>query len=166
MNKRERRNNEITCYGEASHMISKFHVFAYMIVVTFGTAVCPAAWAADESANTGDAIMKLENDWCAALIKNDVAALNAILADDLTEVAPSGAVGTKASILSGAKSTKVSVCKNENMKVRVYGDAAVARGVVAYQDSNMSGEFQFTDTYVRRNGHWQCVATHETPSKK
>src|SRR5215469_17841774 len=113
-------------------MIRKIHWFAYMMVVTFATAVCPLTWAADEPASTERAIMKLENDWCEALIKNDVAALNAILADDLTEVTPSGAVGNKASILSEAKSTKVTVCKPENMKVRVYGDAAVARGVVAY----------------------------------
>ena len=95
-----------------------------------------------------------------------MATLDAILADDLTEVAPSGAVGTKSSILSEAKSAKVSVCKTEAMKVRVYGNAAVVRGVVTYKDSTSGGEYQFTDTYIRRNGRWQCVATHETPSKK
>jgi ketosteroid isomerase-like protein len=147
-------------------MIAKFHLFVYLAAVTVGTTVCSPTWAADEPTSTEQAIMKLENDWCSALIKNDVAAVNAILADDLTEVTPTGAVGDKASILSEAKSTKVSVCKNENMKVRVYGDAAVVRGVVNYQDSSFGGQFQFTDTYVRRNGHWQCVATHETPSKK
>ena len=148
-------------------MVGKFHIVAYMMAVTLGTAVGSAAWAAaDDPASTEQAIMKLENDWCEALIKNDVAALNAILADDLTEVTPTGNVGNKSSILSGAKSTKVSVCKAGNMNVRVYGNAAVARGVVTYQDSSLSGDFQFTDTYVRRNGHWQCVATHETPSKK
>jgi len=147
-------------------MIGKFHLLTCMLVATLGATVCAATWAADSPASTEQAIMKLENDWCAALTKNDVAALNAILADDLTEVAPSGAVGTKASILTEAKSAKVSVCKNENMNVRVYGDAAVARGVVTYKDSNSCGEYQFTDTYVRRNGCWQCVATHETPGRK
>jgi len=147
-------------------MIGKFHVFACMLVATFGTTLCAATWAAESPANTEQAIMKLENDWCVALMKNDVAALNAILADDMTEVAPSGAVGTKSSILTEAKSAKVSLCKNENMNVRVYGDAAVVRGVVAYKDSNSGGDYEFTDTYIKRNGRWQCVANHETPSKK
>jgi ketosteroid isomerase-like protein len=147
-------------------MSGKFNLFACMLIATFGATVCAATWAADSPANTEQAIMKLENDCCVALMKNDVTALNAILADDLTEVAPSGAVGTKSSILTEAKSTKVSVCKNENMNVRVYGDAAVVRGVVTYKDSNSGGEYQFTDTYIRRNGRWQCVATHETPSKR
>ena len=146
-------------------MIGKFQAFACILVATFGSTLCAATWAAESPASTEQAIMKLENDWCLALMKNDVAALNAILADDMTEVAPSGAVGTKASILTGAKSTKVSLCKNENMTVRVYGDAAVVRGVVNYKDSNSGGEYQFTDTYIRRNGRWQCVANHETPSK-
>lgn len=146
-------------------MIAKFRIFTCMLVAVLGTTVCAAAWAAESTANTEQAIMKLENDWCVALIRNDVTALNAILADDMTEVAPSGAVGTKSSILTAAKSTKVSVCKNENMTVRIYGDAAVVRGVVTYKDTNAGGEYQFTDTYIRRNGHWQCVANHETPSK-
>jgi ketosteroid isomerase-like protein len=137
-----------------------------MLAATFGTTLCAATWAADSPASTEQAIMKLENDWCVALMKNDVAALNAILADDMTEVAPSGAVGTKSSILTEAKSAQVSVCKNQNMNVRVYGDAAVVRGVVTYKDSNTAGDYQFTDTYIRRNGRWQCVANHETPSKK
>lgn len=147
-------------------MIGRSHLIACMLVATFGTTASAVTWAADSATNTEQAIMKLENDWCAALMKNDVAALNAILADDMTEVAPSGATGTKSSVLTEAKSTKVSVCKNENMSVRVYGDAAVVRGVVTYKDSDSGGAYQFTDTFIRRNGHWQCVANHETPSKK
>ena len=147
-------------------MIRKYRLFACMLVAAFGAAVCSPTWATDESTSVEQTVMKLEDDWCAALVKNDVAALSAILANDLTEVAPSGAVGTKSSILTGAKTGKGSVCRNENMQVRVYGNAAVVRGVVIYKDSNSGGEYQFTDTYIKRSGRWQCVANHETPSKK
>lgn len=147
-------------------MSPKSCLFTYMLAAAFSAVVYSPTWGADEPTSVEQTVMKLEDDWCEALLKNDVAALNAILADDLTEVAPSGAVGTKSSILNNAKTGKVSVCKNENMKVRVYGNAAVVRGIVTYKDSTSGGEYQFTDTYIKHNGRWQCVANHETPSKK
>ena len=147
-------------------MNPKLHLVACTLVATIGAAVSLPAWATDNASSTEQALMKLENDWCGALIKNDVSALSPILADDLTEVTPSGVTGNKASILSEAKSTKVSVCKSDQMKVSVYGSAAIVTGVTTYKDSSSGGEYLFTDTYVRRDGRWQCVATHETPIKK
>ena len=49
-----------------------------------------------------------------------------------------------------------------DMKVHVYGDAAVATGLSIVNKHSKSGYVRFgsrfTDTYVRRNGCWQCVA--------
>jgi len=147
-------------------MMQKFRLLACVLAAMFAAALPPRSLAADTSASAAQALINLENDWCTALLKNDVTALAAILADDLTAVEPSGAVRDKPALLSEAKTTKVSVCKSNHMKARVYGDAAVVTGVTTYKDSSDGGEYQFTDTYVRHNGRWQCVATHETPSKK
>jgi ketosteroid isomerase-like protein len=49
-----------------------------------------------------------------------------------------------------------------DMKVRVYGDAAVVTGRCTtketYKGEGVSGQFQWTDTWVKRAGRWQCVA--------
>ena len=49
------------------------------------------------------------------------------------------------------------------MKVRVYGDAAVVLGrntvKEQYKGKDISGQSRFTDTWVKKDGRWQCVAT-------
>ena len=59
------------------------------------------------------------------------------------------------------------------MKVRVFGNAAVVTGRTTikggkYKGKDISGQYRFTDTWVKRNGHWLCVAsanTRVTPPK-
>jgi ketosteroid isomerase-like protein len=52
------------------------------------------------------------------------------------------------------------------MKVRVYGDMAVAtygstdKG--SYKGKDISGRFRWTDVFVKRNGRWEIVAGQGT----
>jgi ketosteroid isomerase-like protein len=50
------------------------------------------------------------------------------------------------------------------MKVRVYGDAAVVTGrdiiKETHEGKEISRQERWTDTWVKRAGHWQCVAGH------
>jgi hypothetical protein len=114
-------------------------------------------------------LMQIENDWCTAEVKRDATIMGRILADDFTSVNSRGTSSTKSQDLASLKdmTTSVETCVNANMKVRVYGDAAVVTGLVtrggtykgvAYKDRQVL----FTDTYIRRSGRWQCVATQGT----
>jgi ketosteroid isomerase-like protein len=145
-------------------MFQKPRLLGYVLVAAFVVIVSAKTFAADES-SAAQTVAKLEDDWCTAMVKGDVAAINNLLADDFTLVGASGEVGTKAVVVDLTKS-KAAVCKNENMKVRVYGNAAVARGEVRYKDQTADGTFEFTDTWIKHDGRWQCVANHETTSKK
>jgi hypothetical protein len=54
-----------------------------------------------------------------------------------------------------------------NMKVRVYGDAAVVTGLGTRSGVNKGAAFKdrqflWTDTFIRKDGRWQCVATQGT----
>ena len=51
-------------------------------------------------------LMKIERGWCSASVKGDAAAIGAILADDYTDVLPTGEVTSKAQALSDAKTEK------------------------------------------------------------
>lgn len=53
----------------------------------------------------------------------------------------------------------------DDLRIRVYGDAAVVTGRAVYRGrSKKSGEFvhrfRFTDTFIRRDSAWKCVASH------
>src|SRR5260370_697591 len=53
----------------------------------------------------------------------------------------------------------------DDLRIRVYGDAAVVTGRAVYRGwSKKSGEFvhrfRFTDTFIRRDNAWKCVASH------
>ena len=51
-----------------------------------------------------------------------------------------------------------------DMKVRVYGNAAIVTGLNTVKEQlkgkDISGTYAYTDTWVKRPGSWVCVATH------
>jgi ketosteroid isomerase-like protein len=112
--------------------------------------------------------IKLENDWNNASVKRDVTALGRIMADDWTIADPEGTVENKtqalAEIKSGEDLTMSAVA--DEMKVRVYGHAAVVLGRNTVKEQlkgkEISGQYRFTDTWVKKGGRWQCVATAVT----
>ena len=108
----------------------------------------------------------MERDWCSADLKGDVAALSAILSDDFTDVVLTGQVERKAQTLADVKTDKATVCDLDSLHVRVYGDAAVVVGRTTVKSATFNGQYMYTDTYVRRDGRWVCVASQGTEIKK
>lgn len=113
-------------------------------------------------------LIQIERDWCAAVVKKDAAALARILADDYTSVGSRGTTSTKTDELANLKGAdSTASCVDSNLKVRIYGDAAVVTGLgtrsgtykgVAFKDR----QSLWTDTFIRKDGRWQCVATQGT----
>ena len=53
----------------------------------------------------------------------------------------------------------------DELRIRVYDNAAVVTGRTVYRGWSKKGgkyvhRFRFTDTFIRRDGAWKCVATH------
>lgn len=121
-----------------------------------------------ETGEVEQELIKLEIDWAEAYLKKDIAFLDRILADDWTYTDSEGNVMIKAQDLAELKSGEFVVTSwaQDNVKVRVYGDTAVVtgRGTIKaqYKGKDASGQFQYTDTFIRRDGRWQCVATHSS----
>src|SRR5512136_1691848 len=72
-------------------------------------------------------LIKLENGWNDALIKQDWAFLDKLLADDYISTDSDGVVQTKAQSMAKLKSGEEVFISavNDDFRVRVYGDAAV-----------------------------------------
>jgi ketosteroid isomerase-like protein len=111
-------------------------------------------------------LLKLEQQWGDALVKPDLTFLDRIMAEDYMFTSPLGEVLTKAQMLAELKSGEdvVSSVVNHDMKVRIYGDAAVVTGHSTFKETvkgiDISGEYRWTDTWIKRGGLWRCVADH------
>ena len=111
-------------------------------------------------------LLKLEQDWTNANLKADVAFLDRILADDFTWTDINGVLRTKAQNLAVLKSGELAISSmvTDEMKVRLYGDAAVVTGRNTFKaklgGKDNEGQERWTDTWIKRDGRWQCVATH------
>lgn len=111
-------------------------------------------------------LLNLFQDWMNAEVKGDMEFLDRFIADDWVSTDPAGNVWTKTQFLGGLKSGAGAVLsfKLDNMKARIYGDAAVVTGRMTakqtFQGQDISGQYQCTDMLIRKDGRWQCVATH------
>lgn len=128
-------------------------------------------------ARDADEIARSLRAWGDAMIRRDAQALSRLLADDFTFVSPRGRLMTKpvyvrnrdASGVFGAESSRF-----DDVSVRFYGGTyAVStsrytsqsqlRDPVTNTVSDLSDEYTRTDTWVKRDGRWQAVATQITP---
>lgn len=97
----------------------------------------------------------------------DRAALDTLLADDLTYGRTSGVVHTKAQVLAMVGATgpyALDYSRPDSLRVRVYGDAAVVTGLLTVKLTAQAAPYtlRYTDTWAWRNGRWQLVAFQAT----
>ncbi|HEX4796606.1 MAG TPA: nuclear transport factor 2 family protein [Humisphaera sp.] len=121
-----------------------------------------------ESAAEIKQITALEEAWVTAAQKSKADAIGEMLADDFTMTTPSGHLSPKDEFVSQFRDgiVVIETAKLEDMDVRVYGNAAVATGMLTIkghaQDQDLSGSYRFTDTFVKRDGKWLKVAAQFT----
>jgi len=116
-------------------------------------------------------VLAAEKARTAALINHDLAALDKLLADDLTYVHASGRVDTKASLLEAIRSDKLHYMSWEpkDLHVRMLGDIAVLDGKYHVHVINrfaspdpLDIDLLILSVYARRGGHWQQIAWEST----
>jgi len=117
--------------------------------------------AADEQA-----VRQLEDRRVKALIADDLPALEAILADDLTYGHSNGVLDTKASYVETLRSgkTKYEAFDRQPSVVRVYGDSAIVTGTASVKLRAQPAPFslRYTLVYVKRGGAWTMAAWQST----
>jgi ketosteroid isomerase-like protein len=141
---------------------------APILLFVFATSLIPGfSRAADESSKSAEeAIQKLEREWADALLKADQAVIDRIEASDWTLTDPEGKLVTKAKADADLKSgtVKFESINLDELKVRVYSDTAIVNGLETekskYQGKDTSGQYCFTDVFIKRGGHWKAIGTH------
>ena len=105
-----------------------------------------------------------------ALLQRNAATLEQIWADDYTFTNGAGETHSKADRLANLKSGATSldsISEEEDMKVRVYGNVAVATSRVTikgqYSGKQTSGQYRSIHVWVKGAAGWQLVANQLTP---
>lgn len=113
-----------------------------------------------------DYIKQSEAHWAEAAMKRDTATIERILADDFLGVAPDGTFYDKAKEIADVRAQTEAVVSNQldEVKVRFYGDTAVAQGKETWErrtGNPRHGHYVWTDTWVRKGDKWQIVAAED-----
>jgi ketosteroid isomerase-like protein len=117
-------------------------------------------------------LLKLEEAFAEAIVKNDPEAIGRFVADDWIIIDPDGGIVDRTRFFEVIKSGALTheMMESEDFRVRVYGDSAVVTGVTRTKGKFMGQEFstqeRATDVFVKRDGRWQCVLTHLTRCPK
>lgn len=126
---------------------------------------------AQTTGGTEKAVAALEEQWLQSQKTSNPDLVAPLLADNFVSTSSDGNVSSKAEFLATQKSIKWSSAENNDVKVTVFGDTAIATGSEKLKGTDASGKplnlnERWTDTWVKMpGGKWQCVATHQSPIK-
>jgi ketosteroid isomerase-like protein len=136
----------------------------FSLVVSFEGAALTAQASENEDVKV---LLQLENEIARAWVQQDTQTLEQILADDYTLSGTGDALIGKTQYIAGLDNPEFETDSAiiDQLRIRVYGDAGVVTGRAAYKGrSKKRGSylrrFRFTDTFIRHDGTWKCVATH------
>ncbi len=146
------------------------HTIALLLLATLflGPARAQKKPRADRTSADAHALTELEMQWVSALMKSDTATLDGIFVDGYVDTDEHSQRSDKQGVLSVLKSSelKMESIKLSDMKVYVYGDAAVVIGISAqvgnFKGQTVAPKIMFTDTFVKRKGKWGAVASHRS----
>ncbi len=117
-------------------------------------------------------LLKLGEDWAAAMVANDADRIGSFMADEWVIVSERG-ISTKDHFLEFVRSGQLTHSMFENVgdaRVRVYGDTAVLTirvvNTAHFGGQTFEADEWTSDVFVKRDGRWLCVLTHITTRDK
>jgi len=128
------------------------------------------AFPAQEKSAPSDEIQirQLERAWNQAEARHDAKAVLAIIGDTLVYIDFDGTVMNKEEYVRDVTKTAYQAdhLYDEGLNVYLYGNAAVVNGVYRETGVNKGKSYthrvRFTDTWIRQNSVWHCVASQNT----
>ena len=127
-----------------------------------GAAVSSPPLERDQRMTAEEELLKLENEFAEAVVKNDLEGIGRLVID------PKGEIVDRTRFFEVIESGALAhdTMESEDFRVRVYGDSAVVTALTRTKGKFMGQEFssqeRATDVFVKRERQWQCVLTHLT----
>lgn len=134
-----------------------------LLCVSLACALCQCSGGYDQK-EAERYIREGESQWAESVASSDSSVVERILADDFVGVDPHGKLYDKAKMIADTRDASTHFASNHlnEVKIRFYGDTAIAQGNESWQRrTGERGRFVWTDTWLRRNGRWQIVAAED-----
>jgi ketosteroid isomerase-like protein len=114
------------------------------------------------AAGEEQALLKLQQEWIAAIRRRDVNVLGSLIADDYVGINQDGQLGGKEKALEPVRSHTPNrePIVVENQKCRFYGNTAIITGQTVYGGTR---RINHTQVWAKRQGRWQIVSWQGTP---
>jgi ketosteroid isomerase-like protein len=133
--------------------------------------LCISAMAAQDTSEAGiqSKVVALEKAWNQAYKIGDKKALDELLDNSMVLINDDGSVQSKKEFLASVHATnsQEQQVAPESMHVQVYGNVAIASGVMRVKGTEGGKSYtrreQFVDTWLFKAGKWVCIATDATP---
>ena len=129
----------------------------------------PSPFAQEKPASSDEIqIRQLERAWNQAEAKQEIKEVANLVDDTLVYTDYDGSIMNKAEYLKwvAAPDQKADHLYDEGLTVHVYGNAAVVTGIYRESGINKGKHYvvrsRYTDTWIKRDGVWRCVASHST----
>jgi len=144
-----------------------------LAIILLALAAAPYARAQDNSAIEAK-LKQMEDAWEKAFMDKDQAAVGNMVADDYAGINSKGEHQNKTQLLDEIKTSPdtLSASTNDSMEVHVYGPSVatvVGTSTEKGKDKNgkqFSRSFGWVDTWMERNGKWECIGEAVMPLKK
>ena len=137
------------------------HVFTLLLALL----AFPSAQSVSHAQGDETKIIALENLWNQIQINHDADAMSKMLDSDFIFTDYDGSVLNKAQFLSSIRDStnQLTVEASEDMKLHVHGETVIVTGATHEKGTLKGKAYQhqgrFTDTWIKKNGQWLCVAS-------
>ncbi|HEX5685210.1 MAG TPA: nuclear transport factor 2 family protein [Ideonella sp.] len=127
----------------------------------------PALAAAPNAADLAQ-LTRQANDWDAAIVRKDRAAIETNMAEDFRQIDGDADIENKASFVESLMSPKLKIDPYtvEDFEVRQYGDTALISGRTkmtgSWDGKPFSTHYRYIDIYAKQGGAWKIVSVQIT----
>src|SRR5882762_9685304 len=140
----------------------------YALVTALLLSLMIAAGAKSGAPQSEDAskVVAMENLWNQMQLNHDAAAMEKMLDEDFVLTDYDGSLLNKSQFLESIKdpSIKLTLEMSEGMKLHQHGITVVITGATREKGTQNGKPFahsgRFTDTWIKKDGRWFCVASH------
>jgi hypothetical protein len=114
-------------------------------------------------------LLTIQQQLARAWVERDRSFIERVLAPEWSVTQADGTIRSRASVLHDAFVARTMFIESmvvDDVTVTLFGDTAIVRGRTqatgVVGDQRGSARLRFTDTFIRRGGQWQAVASHAT----
>ncbi|HKQ06327.1 MAG TPA: nuclear transport factor 2 family protein [Blastocatellia bacterium] len=147
-------------------------VYVIAVIILSFSSITGGQTAAGKSApvsRSEQTIKALEHTYAEAVMRQDVPALDHLLADDFIATSSRGELRNKGQEIDDIRPNPDYVMKAfdvDEVNVRIFGETAIVTGrstlKASYKGRDSTSLFRYTRVYARRKGKWQVVAQQLT----